>query len=248
MRNAFLIPAFLLGSLAVALCQPALPQNIRATNTLDRLLDFDGINNYDVLYGIPAENSKHVVGDTYLIAQWQKSTLLLADQKLLEGYLIRYNIHANELEVKTRTGIKVIYAKAVKSFITVDSATQAAKYFVSATAFKDHDGGTMDGFFQVLADGSIPLVKKTFIEVRKADYKVQFDMGSRDDKILKKEKYFYLKGNVAHELPAQKKKLIPVFGDRATEAANFIKVNGLSLKEEDHLKALFEHYNKLVKS
>lgn len=230
-----------------AVCQSVLPQNIRAANTLDRLLDFDGINNYDVLYGIPLEE-RRVIGDTYLDSAWQKATILLKDQKLLEGYMMRYDIRSNQLEIKTRLGIKVLPGGLVRSFITLDSVSTAAKYFINAGSFKDSEGGVSDGFFQVLSDGELPLAKKTSLEIKKADYNIQFSIGDKDDQILKKEKYFYLKGNFFYEMPAQKKKLLPVFGKHSGEAGTFMKINKLSLREENHLKALFEHYNKLIKS
>jgi len=104
----------------------------------------------------------------------------------------------------------------------------------------------MIGFFQVLADGSSPLFKKTRITIKKANYKVQFDVGSRDDKILKKHDYFTLQNNYVVELLSSKKNLLPFFADQAAEVEKFIDVNSLNTNKESHLKAIFEYYNLLV--
>ena len=88
------------------------------------------------MYGIPVDETKRVLGDAYLENKWQKSSILLGEQKLLEGYLTRYDIARNELEIKTTKGIKVLPAKLVKGFITIDSLTQSPKYFLNAAAFQ----------------------------------------------------------------------------------------------------------------
>ena len=43
------------------------------------------------------------------------------------------------------------------------------------------------GFFQILSDGKLPLMKSTKITVKKADYNAALNVGSPDDKILKSE-------------------------------------------------------------
>jgi hypothetical protein len=244
--NRFLLLFVLLITLATASYSQtatALPPNIRATNTLDRLLDFDGINNYDILYGIPMDHRRELVGDTYLDAEWRKSTVLLNNDKLLEGYLTRYDIKARQLEIKSSWGVKVLNAAAVKSFLSIDSVTKTPHYFINSSRFKDEDGSFSEGFFEVLSDGKIPLLKKTTIEIKRGNYRPELAVGTKEDQILKKAKYFYLQDQRAIPIPPAKK-LPAVFGARADELKEFMKRNNISLKEELHLKTLFDHYNK----
>jgi hypothetical protein len=245
MKRLMLSFASLLISATVSLSQTAtaLPPNIRAINTLDRLLDFDGINNYDILYGIPMNDRREVLGDTYLDAQWQKSTVLLNNDKLLEGYLTRYDIRAKQLEIKSTWGIKILNANIVKSFLCIDSITKTPHYFINSSRFKDEKGSFTEGFFEVLSDGKIPLFKKTSIEIRRGNYRPELAVGTKDDQILKKAKYYYMKGQSIVAVPSNKK-LPEVFGARADEMKAFMKNNSISVKEELHLKALFDHYNK----
>ena len=244
MRKMLLIFALLLSSATAALCQAAVPNNIRATNTLDRLLDFDGLDTWDVLYTFPSDEKRVVVGDPYLNANWQKSTVLLSDDKLLEGYPVRYDIRSRELEVKSKYGIKVLEARRVKSYVSLDSLNNSPKYFINSTRFKDEKGNVTEGFFEVLSDGKLPLFKSVSLEVRPANYRPELNMGSREDKILKKEKYYYMQNQNIFEVPTSAKKLAPVFGDRSEEMQKFIKTNKLLLKEETHLKLVFDEFNK----
>ncbi len=226
--------------------QSVVPNNIRATNTLERLFDLAGISNSDMLYGIPLPEGK-VIGDTYLDLHWKNSTILLYEKdKLIEGYPVRYDIYLDELEIKAKNGIKVLKGNKIKSFVWVDSLTQVPSYFMNGKEFKNEDNVSFTGFFQVVSDGSLPLFKKTLIEVKKANYNVQFNVGSPDDKILKKQHFYVVKGDQAMEIPTSKKKLLPLFGDKSDEVEKFIKENALTTTKEDHLKLIFDYYNSLV--
>src|SRR5687768_14078136 len=111
--------------------QAVVPENIRATNTLEKLQDLDRMGNADMLYGIPLPPGK-VIGDTYMDPQWKNSAILLYENnKMIEGFQARYDIHLDELEIKARNGIKVLKGNKVKSFVWLDSVYSAPAYFVN---------------------------------------------------------------------------------------------------------------------
>ncbi|AYB32278.1 hypothetical protein [Chryseolinea soli] len=230
-----------------ALAQPnVVPNNIRSVNTLEKLYDPDGLGRTDMLYGIPQPEGK-VVGNTYFSTQWKASTILLyKDEKMIEGFLIRYDIRANEIEVKTQSGVKVVGGDKVKSFIWIDSASRIPSYFVNAKDFKDKDQTRLSGFFQVVVDGPLPLLRQTTVYVKKADYSVQFDVGSRDDKILKKTELYFARDGQVTALPSSKKKLLPLFGDKADAMGKFIQDQALTISREADLITIFNHYNSLI--
>lgn len=223
--------------------QAVVPINIRATNTLEHLFDFNGINNADLLYGIPLPAGK-VIGDTYLDTHWKNSTILLYEKdKLIEGYPVRYDIYPDELEIMGRNGIKVLKGSQVRSFVWADSITRIPVYFVNAKDYKNEDDVAFTGFFQVLSDGSMPLFKKTNIDIKKSDYNIQFNIGSPDDKILKKVKFYTLKGKQIVEVPSSRKKFLTLFDGNTDKIEQLIKDNNLTTSKEDHLKIIFQHYN-----
>lgn len=221
----------------------ALPTQIRAAQTMDNINE---LSSGEVLYGIPQPEGK-VIGDTYLNTNWLQTTILLYEKdKLLEGYPVRYDIGLDELEIKGKKGVKVLGGNKVKSFVMIDSITQKPNYYINAKEFRNEDNVKLIGFFQVLADGSKPLFKKTSIKVKKGDYNVQFDVGSRDDKLLRKYDYFTTDGERVTELPSSNKKLFPFFGDKSKEIEEFVNTNKLSAKNEQHLQKIFEYYNQLI--
>lgn len=225
--------------------QTVVPSNIRASNTIEKLTDFRGLETGEMLFGIPLPEGK-VIGDTYLDTNWKTGSIMLYDkEKMIERYPIRYDIYTNELDIKTGQQVKVIAGNKIKSFSWIDSSYAEPVYFINARDFKNEAGTQLSGFFQVLVDGPLPLLCKTDIVIRKADYNVQMNVGSKDDKILKKEKYYYLKDGKAREVPAGKKKMLALFGEHAITIEKYIKDSRSSSRESELLLA-FDQYRKLV--
>lgn len=231
-----------------ATAQPSntVPKNIRATNTLDNLGDLNGLAKFDNLYGIPMEPGT-ITGTAYLEADWKRTTFLLYDaEKMIEGFHARYEIDHDQFEIRTSAGVKVLNGKNVKSFVWIDSLTGAPHYFVNGKDFPGEESVSLAGFFEVLSEGACTLLSKTEVAVRNPSYNEKFDMGRRDTRIVRKTSYYYFGNGLVRELPSGRKKLLPVFGGQAPAVGDFIKVNDLSTDEAGHLKAIFDHYNKLV--
>lgn len=247
MRILTILAAACLGTVT-AFAQPVntVPKNIRAANTLNKLFDTNGLATFDNLYGIPLEPGR-VIGNAYLNPDWNRTTFLLYDEdKMIEGYPARYEIDQDQFEIQVGAGIKLLNGKSVRSFVWVDSLTRSPHYFVNAKDFKNENNIPLTGFFEVLTEGDLTLLSRTDLVVKKPNYNDKLDVGSRDERILKKTKFYFTEGGKIKELATTRKKLLPVFGEYATAMEEFIRKNELSLNEPDHLKAIFENYNAKV--
>lgn len=226
-------------------CQGAIPVVFRSQETLKGLNN--GIGATELLYGIPLPPAA-LVGDSYLSENWMLSSVMLyQDEKLLEGYLTRYDISEDMIQFKTKNGVKVLNGASVKSLVWIDTLSKVRSYLINAKEYTDETNTQLSGFFEVLSDGSLPLFKKTIISIKKANYMVQFDVGSRDDVIQKLENYFYEQEGNVFKVPSSKKKVIKLFNVKEAEIKNFIDSNSLNISQEHHLKAVFDKYNLLVK-
>lgn len=223
----------------------AIPSNIRATNTADRLSD-GGLAVGELLIGMPVPAGE-VIGNTYLDENWKKTTLLLMNtDKLIEGYLCRYNIQSNQIEVKNPAGVSAVAGSKIKSFVWIDADTEAPTYFVNAQEYSIA-GVKQSGFLTVLVDGYLPLFKKTTIVVRQPDYKPELHMGSRDTQILKKDIYYYSKERELIEIKGRsKKKFLEIFEDSSEEMEKYIQANSLDVNNEVNRVMIFEYYNKSI--
>jgi hypothetical protein len=127
----------------------------------------------------------------------------------------------------------------------ISDSLHTPDYFINVQTYKN-EGTAMSGFFQVLVDGSLPLFKKTEISIQKANYVKEFDTGSRDEKIHKKEIFYYADQNDVFKVP--KKKLTAIFKEHIQEMDQFIKVNDLNPKDAIDLQRIFEKYNSFLKA
>jgi hypothetical protein len=230
---------------SIAMAQPTtgvLPPNMRASIALDKL---SSMTPGDLIYGIPLP-PKEVVGDSYLNEEWRSTTLMLySSDVLIEGFPVKYDMLRDEFEIQSKSGIKVIDGKKVKSFIWIDQISNTADPFINAREFKNEENTPLRGFFNVMVDGKMPLFKKTEAYIKKADYNASLDVGHRNDRILKREKLFYAVEGKVFEVPSAKKKFLLLFEEQQHEVNDFIKSNDLSLGNESHLKRVFEFYNSM---
>jgi hypothetical protein len=70
------------------------------------------------------------------------------------------------------------------------------------------------------------------------------NVGSPDDKIMKRNKFYVLKENRLAELPGSRKKFLNIFNDNAG-LEEFIKQNSLSTTNERDLKLIWDHFQSL---
>lgn len=220
----------------------AVPKSIRAMNILERI---NYLTPSDLLYGIPMPE-KRLVGDVYLTPEWKRGSIMLySTDNLVEGFPMRLDLFKDELEIKTKSGIKVIEGKKIKSFVWVDSSSVMPQYFINGREYRNQENVAFDGFFQVLVDGSFPLFSYMEVLVKRSNYNMALNVGEKDDRIIKKQQLYYVKDGTVLPLPTSRKKLLPVFGDRSSDVEKFIRVNFLSVNDERHLKSIFEYYNSL---
>lgn len=220
----------------------AIPQGIRVTYISQRV--GAGLKSSDILFGVPLPPGK-VIGDTYLDTGWkQGSVMLYPDDKVLEGYPIRFDVKTNEVEFNTSTGIKVIPGTKVHSFAWMDSVGNTPHYFVNARQYSDAVEGTpYTGFFEVLSDGQYPLFQKTRLALKRSNYNVALNVGSRDDQIIKEVDFYMASGTKVEMIPSSRKKFFAMFGDRAAEVSAYAKEKSLGISKEDDLTMIFDFVN-----
>lgn len=227
-----------------ALAQNALPPQIRIRQTMDGLSAPGGLSRSDLLYGVIIDQGR-ILGDYYLDPKWNPASILMFDsEKVIEGYPVKYDVEGDAIEVLVGKQIKLIKGSLVESMVWYDSITGLPRAFVNAKGYTENGKG-LSGLLEVLVDGNIPLIKKTTIWVKRPDYVVAFDVGSKDTKINKRETFYYAKGKELYGIKS-KKQLISLFGDKGEEIGSFIKVNHLNIKEQRALEHIFAHYNSLT--
>ncbi|OOG74841.1 carboxypeptidase-like regulatory domain-containing protein [Algoriphagus sp. A40] len=221
----------------------ALQKTIRSTN-VSRLLverpNFIG----NTFYGIPPE-PKQVEGNFYLDKKWNVASILLyREQTVLEGFRVRYNINSNmfELMEPEKNLVSVMPGLRIQNIVWMDSAYNVPRYFVNGMDFKD-EGVPISGFFEVIVEGELPLMRRTLAVFKESNYNVALMVGDRNDQIIKRNVYYYLKGKDLYEVPKKRKDLFPIFGEKEAEMLAFVEDNEIDLKKTGSVFQLFTYYN-----
>ena len=243
--SIFLSRLFLLVSVTListnSFGQAAIPPQLRAENTLDRISSKNSFSGSDILYGLPVPPGS-TIGDNYLNKEWNQATFLLyRSEKMIEGYPAKFDIQSDLFEVKTNNGIKILDNSKVKNVVWIDSLTSLPHYFVNGKEYRI-EGVPSTGILEIVVDGIFPLFKKTELFVKEPTYNVAFDVGSRDKKIFQKEIMYYGKDKDLMRVK-NKKDVLAAAGGRATEVEAFVKSNKLNLNKETDLKRVFEFLN-----
>lgn len=233
---------FLLVISVSSYAQWAIPPQMRAANTLDNLAQ-NGLNQSDLLYGLPMEPGK-LVGDSYITKVWNVATIMLADsEKIIEGYPVRYDIKAAVLEIKSKNGIKVLNSKNIKSMVWLDSL-QLPHYFVNAESFKEN-GIQQSGLVEILVDGEVTLLTKFSVEIIKPNYNIAMGSGSKDTKIIPRSNFYSTQGGELTRIKS-KNDVLKVSGTHSAAISKFISDRGLKVKNQYDLIDIFTHLNSLI--
>jgi hypothetical protein len=222
----------------------ALQKTIRATNIAELFNQRPNFIGGNAIYGIPPEPKK-LQGNFYLDTKWNKASILLyRDEELIEGYFVRYNINSNNFELRSENAddATTLPGLRVRNIVWIDSEHGVPRYFINGMDFKD-EGSPIAGFFEVLVDGKMPLVRRTVASIRESNYNQALMVGEPDDRVVKRYVYYYVEGKNVIEIPSNKKKILPIFGESKTEMEAFADTNNLNLKEASSLFSLFTHYN-----
>ncbi len=221
----------------------ALQKTIRATNVSRLLVERPNLMG-NTIYGIPPEPKK-VEGNFYLDNKWNAASILLyREQRVLEGFRVRYNINSNTFELMEpeKNLVSTMPGLRIQNIVWMDSVYKVPRYFVNGMDFED-DGVPISGFFEVIVEGQLPLMRRTIAVFKESNYNTALMVGNRNDQIIKRNVYFYLKGKDLFEVPKRRKKLFPIFGEKAAEMEAFVEENEIDLKKTGSIFQLFTYYN-----
>lgn len=224
----------------------ALQKTIRSANVSRLLVERPNFVGGNMFYGIPPA-PKEVVGNFYLDTKWNLASILLyRDQEVLEGFRARYNINSNQFELMEPENnlVSVMPGLRVQNIVWMDSAYKVPRYFVNGMDFRD-EGAPISGFFEVIVEGELPLMRRTLAVFKESNYNVALMVGNRNDEIIKRNVYYYLKGKDLYEVPKKRKEIFEIFGDKAAEMEKFAEDNSINFKEKSSIFTLFTYYNSL---
>jgi hypothetical protein len=177
---------------------------LRASNAIRQFTHVNTLTNGGIIYQIPSMDEVKINGSCYLDSRWGKSSVRFYNLKtLFEGHFMRFDIYKNEFEFKIGNDVKVIPGEKIEDVIWVDSLTNITREVFNSSNYTIK-GKKSFGFFEILEDDSIKLLKKIDLVVKEPDYNLALNVGSKNYKILRKVTYYYLIGREITQIKNKK--------------------------------------------
>ncbi|MEJ7646257.1 MAG: hypothetical protein WKF87_16800 [Chryseolinea sp.] len=225
-----------------ALSFPVLLSAQTVNNVTDPVIN----NQFGYLTQIPVKPA-NVIGSVYLNEDWKETTVKLKKEThgvfQLVAVKMKLDLKSNMMEFQTDKGIKMIGGANVESFFWKKDLPSEVETYLNCDKFSFGDTKLL-GFALVISTGKkIALVQHKYLEFVTADYNVALDVGSKDQKYLKKDKFYLLKNNQL--ISANNKSVTKAMADKKQLVSQFKRDQKLNLKDQRDLASLISYYNSL---
>ena len=190
-----------------------------------------------------------VIGDVYVDTVWQAGNVkfygkLNATTDSLAGVPVRLDLMANEVEIRAGAqDIRAAKASTVR-YVDVNNRVGTSSRYVNVREYRG-DADALSGFFEQVATGKLDLLLYPSVYVRRANYNMALNVGTKDDEIVKKADWYVAKNKRATKFSPTRKALLELMSDRSDEVEAYLKKNKPDLKSKSGLMALVAYYNGL---
>lgn len=211
------------------------------------------MNPNTIFYGLEGPKGEFI-GTNYLDSTWQKASVRFYKRVVkvdgqeftldqINDVPVRVNLLFNVLEFKSeKYGVRMAPFEQVESFmLETKTPGDLSQVFVNVKAFKGVD--KLKGFFQILEEGKMLLLKHHSLWIKKPDYVPAFNAGSKDIKAYLESKLYYTSGEGIFKLPASKKSFLAIFSEKKDAIEKLMQEKKLVTKNEHDLILIFKHYN-----
>ncbi|MBX2917114.1 MAG: hypothetical protein KF856_17725 [Cyclobacteriaceae bacterium] len=183
-----------------------------------------------------------IKGDVYLNKTFNKVVFQLFDaDKIVEG-VAKLDLKQNEFDLITPQGVRVLKGNLVKSFVSIDSLTHFQSNFVNAREWTYDSNTPIEGFYEILAEGNLTLLKRSEIIVKQPDYHPALNVGSKDVRLVKNEKFYYLVNGKVFDIPG-KRNFAKIFTGKEKQVQSYMIEKDLSISKQRDLIQVFSYYN-----
>jgi hypothetical protein len=192
-----------------------------------------------------------LLGDPYLDTTWQAGNVKFYNRlgvslttDSLAGVPVRLDLAANEVEVRAGAkDIKAVKASAVR-YVDMNNSFGTVSRFINVREYQG-EAEPLNGFFEQLVSGKLNLLLYPSVYIRRANFNVAINVGTKDDELIKKMDWYVGRGKQATKFSPGKKAILELMSDKKEQMEAFLKNEKPDLKSRQGLLAVFAYYNKL---
>ncbi len=186
-------------------------------------------------------------GTYFLYDNWKPGEVTLINEQIAKNVPIKYDLFNNWLEIKTDDDIKICPSTFLSSFKIAPNPGEEYTY-LNIRQFRSSENDNLDGIFREIArfpNKNIILVARPYTYLKESTYVMAIDMGTRNDKIIKKEKFYVIIDGFYQELPKKKREFYAIFKSHSNDVIDFANKNKVSHKTESGLHRILNFFDQL---
>lgn len=184
-------------------------------------------------------------GNYYLDNNWIIGDFTMKGSINLKGQLLRYDLKHNNLEIKLSTEVKVCPLDRLENF-TLFAANGDSLNYMNINSIPSYYKISDRGIVEVLYKGSKSILYLfNVLDIKKANYVPTVDMGSKSDKLIKRETYYLQTSGKLYKLEDSLEKNENIFGKDYSKIKEYSKSNKLKIKHRSDLIKILGYYESL---
>ena len=185
----------------------------------------------------PLQVAKRTMKGIYLDSEWKSSAVYTKDNAVL-NCSARFNIYKNRIEIKLGEEVRMLQANKVDAVLVNESL------FIYLESGDEGLTGVR-GFYEVLAEGKITLLKKYKLELYSSGgTALHPNLGNQKEYRNTQELFYGKEGEGAKKFKKGKKGMEELFGANYDKIKAFADENKIGFKKEKDLIQIFDWYNK----
>jgi hypothetical protein len=188
---------------------------------------------------------REIMGSPYMDDNWMSGRIDLINGQVIEYELMRYDVLADQIEVKIEGRLNGVKGQNVKSLTLFNEATQTKVELVSGRNFHEK-GVEHTGLLKVVTSGEWSLLEKTEVKLVEPSYNPVLGVGEVYPKHVKSSTLFIARDSSIVVVPKSKKRFIESFNEQSGVVADYMKEENLSPKEIADVKLIVDFLNKKV--
>jgi len=219
----------------------AQPQDVLEVETLTEMtknIDDTATNLIDI--SSPLVLARKSISGIYLNSDWSPAVVYTKNKEFL-NCLAKFNIYKNRMEIKLGDEFRAINKNKISGVILEGAP------FIAIASGEEEDSSVM-GFYEVLADGPICLLRKYKLSLHnKGGTALHPTLGTEQEYKSSHELYYCKEGEKAFKLKKGKKNILKVLSSNEEALKAYADEAGLGFRKDKDLAAMFNWYNGLKK-
>jgi hypothetical protein len=192
---------------------------------------------------IPVANAVSIEGTPYYNTSWSRGTLTLFNKKKYQGVSVKLNLQTDDvLYIDEETKKELIALKGSVWEVEVGDPEKNGLLVRFRCGYPVIGNNDVKTYYQVLEKGKATLLKQLKKTVNEEK---PFNSATVIRRYETEKSYFLFTGNSMLPLKRKKEDLLNVLADQNEKVDEFIRINKLNLKSDDHLAKIIQYYNTL---